>query len=256
MKYSTLDQITRSVLMNKGYSLHYYVQFLKYSSDCLREMAMDDLKIINTVVLNINSYKAAKIPPDCIDVVAVGMENGQYLRPLTQVDGLLRNYNYDSHGNPQVWPPNPDGVNNTLAIFGVPFLTYYMLNYNSRGENLGGMYGYRTDGSPFIFEVMKERNEIQFDSAFSCSSVVLTYISDGRSATAASQVDTYSEKTIEDYIDWQHAEHNRTIPGGEKERKFNKYVGSRTVYRGRANIMGKDEILNTFRNSYHASIKS
>lgn len=256
MKYSTLDSIVRSTLMNKGYSLHWYVQFLKYGSDCLLEISMDDLKIINTTVLTLNKYKAAKIPDDCIDPIAVGMENGQYFKPMTQTSGLLRNYNYDTHGNPQVWPTIPEGALSSLAIFGVPFLTYYMLNYNSRGENLGGMYGFKTDGAPFIYQVMKERNEIQFDANFGCATVVLTYLSDGRSATAATQVDTYSEKTIRDYIDWQYHEHNRNIPSSEKERKFQKYVGSRTVARGRQNNMGASDIKDIFRNAYSATIKS
>jgi hypothetical protein len=256
MKYSTLDQITRSILMNKGYSLHWYVQFLKYGSDCLRELAMDDLKIINTAVLTINSYGAAKIPSDCIDAFAVGMENGEYFKPMVQTSGLLRNYNFSPQGNPIPWPTVPESALSSLAIFGVPFLTYYMLHYNSRGENLGGLYGFKTDGAPFIYQVMKERNEIQFDSNFGNTTAVLMYISDGRNATAATQVDTYAEKTIEDYVDWQHLEHNRNISGGEKERKKMQYVGSRTVLRGRENNMGGSDIKDIFRNAYTATIKN
>jgi hypothetical protein len=255
MQYSKLDYIVKGFLLNRGYTLHWYVQFLKYASDCLRELSMDDLKIVNTVVLTLNQYYAVTIPSDCLDWIAVGLENGQYIKPLTQVDTLNRAYNYDSNGNPKPYPQTLEGVSD-LAFFGVPYLTWYINSYNSRGENIGGIYGFRTDGAPYIYQVMKERNEIQFDSSFPCKRVVLTYVSDGRSSTAASMVDTYAEKTIEDWMDWQHAEHNRTIPSGEKERKFNKYVGSRTVLRGREDNLSVDDITAIWRNNYTATVKT
>lgn len=255
MQYSKLDYIVKGFLLNRGYTLHWYVQFLKYASDCLRELSMDDLKIVNNAVLTLNSYSAATIPADCLDWIAVGVRNGQYVKPLTQVSGFNRNYNYDANGNPQSYPSIIEGASD-LAYFGVPYLTYYVNSYNSRGENIGGLYGFRTDGAPFIYEVIKERNEIQFDPSLGFDKVVLTYISDGRTSSAASMIDKYAEKTIEDWIDWQHAEHNRTIPSGEKERKFNKYVGSRTVLRAREDNLSVDDIMTIWRNNYTATVKT
>lgn len=252
MKYSKLDFIVRGFLFNKGYTMHRYAQCLKYASDCLRELAMDDLKIINNAVLSLNSYSAVAIPSDCIDWIGVGVQNGQYVKPLTKVDGFNRNYNYDASGNPKAYPQLSEGVSD-LAYFGVPYLTFYVNSYNSRGENIGGLYGFRTDGAPFIYQPIKERNEIQFDPALGYSRVVLTYISDGRSNSAASMVDTYAEKTIEDYMDWQLHEHNRSVSAGEKQRKFDMYVGTRTVLRARENDLTTEDIMALFRNNYNAS---
>lgn len=255
MYYSTADQITKSILMNKKYSIHWYLEVLKYVSDCLRELSADDLKIVNSVWLTLTSYKAAPIPPDFMDYIRIGVPNGEYVKPMTQNEGYNRTYNYDPNGNPQLWPQVPNGGQD-LTVFGIPFLTYYVNMYNSRGENVGGLYGYRTDGSPFTFDIIAERNEIQFDSALECDRIVMDYLSDGRSASAATKIITYAEKTIEDYCDWQLDENSRSVPETTKERKFNKYVGSRTVLRGRLNDLTTNDYISIYRNTYSAAPKT
>lgn len=255
MQYSTADQIVKSILMNKKYSIHWYVEVLKYLSDCVGELAMDDLKIVNSTWLNLTSYKAAPIPNDFLDYIRIGVPNGEYVKPMTQNEGYNRLNNYDPSGNKQPWPQVPNGGQD-LTIFGIPFLTYYTTMYNSRGENVGGMYGYRTDGSPFTFEIIAERNEIQFDSALECDKIVMDYLSDGRSASAASKIITYAENTIRDYVYWQLDEHNRSVSDSRKQRLFNKYVGSRTVLRGRLNDLTTNDYLGIYRNTYNAAPKT
>lgn len=256
MYYSTADQIVKSILMNKKYSIHWYVEVMKYLSDCLRELAMDDLKIVNSTWLTLTPYRAAAIPPDFLDFIRIGVPNGEFVRPMTQNEGYNRLLNYDPNGNPQPWPQIPDGGQN-LTVFGVPYLSYYVNMYNARGENVGGLYGYRTDGSPFTFEIVPERNEIQFDSQFSgCERIVMDYLSDGRTVSAASKVITYAEKTIEDYVDLQLDENNRSTPESVKMRKERKYVGSRTLLRGRLNDLTVDDYLSIYRNTYNAAPKT
>lgn len=255
MNYSKLGPFVKGFLINKQYTLHWFMQCIKYASDCLAILSADDLQIINSAVLTPNAHKAIAIPDDCIDWIRVGIENGQYVKPLTQTDGFNRTLNYDSAGNAQPWPEVEEGIN-TVAYFGIPYLTYYVNSYNSRGENIGGLYGFRTDGSPYIFQVMEERNEIQLDSSLAFSKIVLDYISDGRSATAASRIPVYAEPVLRNYMDWQLDENNRSVPSGEKERKFNKYVGSRVVLRGQKNPLGADDIMAIFRNNYTATVKT
>jgi len=255
MNYSKLGSIVKGFLINKGYTLHWYVQCLKYASDCLAILSADDLQIINSIVLTPTPYNALKIPDDCIDWIRLGIENGQYVKPLVQTNGFNRTLNYDGNGNPQPWPQLEEGIN-TVAYFGIPYLTYYVNSYNSRGENIGGLYGFRTDGSPYIFQVIEERNEIQLDSALAYSKYVLDYLSDGRSSTAASRIPVYAEPVLRAYMDWQLDENNRSVPSGEKNRKFNFYASSRVILRGEKNDMTKADIMAVFRNNYNATIKT
>lgn len=255
MQFSTADRITKSILMNHKYPVHWYTEVLKYVSDCLAELSMDDLKIVNSVWLNLNAYKAAPIPPDFIDYVRIGRPNGEYVRPFIQNEGYNRMNNYDASGNKIPWPQVPNGGMD-LTIFGIPYFTFYMNMYNSRGENIGGLYGYRTDGSPFTFDIIPERNEIQFDSALDCDQLVMDYISDGRNANAATMIPIYAEATLRAYVDWQLEEYNRSTPASEKERLKNWYLGQRVVLRGRMNDLTIDDYLGVYRNSYNAAPKT
>src|SRR5262245_61632986 len=162
MRRSNLDTIVRGELLNHGFSLHFYLQVLKYASDCLREMAMDDLKVVNSAELTLTSYKAVTLPCDYLDFVAMGPKNGQYIKLMAATDGFNRMYNYNSSGDPQPWPSAGDSAQ-VLADFGIPQLAFYINSYNNRGENIGGLYGYRSEGSPYIYKILEERNEIQLD---------------------------------------------------------------------------------------------
>lgn len=258
MKWSSLDSIVCSQLLNRGYTMHRYLPFLKYASDCLRELIADDLKIINSVTLTLNSYNAIAIPSDCVDWIRIGMQNGQYVKPLMQTDGFNQQYNYQPNGQPAPWPAIAEGLSD-LAYFGVPFLSYYVNQYNSRGENIGGLYGYRTDGSPFIFQVFPQRGgsgEVQFDSSLGITNCVFDYISDGRTASGISMIPYYAENCIEKYIDASLLENNRSVSDSSKERLWNKYVGARVVLRGRMNELTADDILSIFRNTYSATVKT
>ncbi len=237
--------------MNRRLTLHWYVPVLKLVSDCLRELAMDDLKICNSKLLVLNSYNAAPIPDDYMDYIRIGTRNGQYVKPMTQNDGYNRMYNYDQGGNPIPFPTTQSG-DLELAVFGIPFLSYYVNSYNARGENVGGLYGYRTDGSPFTFDIIQERNEIQFDANLGFEHAVMDYISDGRSSTAATKIITYAEATIEEYVYDALDRHSRP---GAPQQMSPRYVGARTVLRGRLNDLTTDDYINIYRNTYNASPK-
>src|ERR1051325_10022357 len=97
MTWYSLDMITRSILMQRGYPIHWYIDFLKYSTECLRELTFDVLKVINSVKLPVNSYKAVTLPCNYVDWVKVGYATGQWVHPLAQ-GPINRLNNYDANG--------------------------------------------------------------------------------------------------------------------------------------------------------------
>jgi hypothetical protein len=44
MKVYTLNNIVRGALMSRGYPMHFYLQFLHYGVQCLRELNFDVLQ--------------------------------------------------------------------------------------------------------------------------------------------------------------------------------------------------------------------
>jgi len=255
VNFSSLDAIVKGVLSARSYPIHYYRRALKFSSDCVREISFDDLKIVHSKQITTTASGAVNVPCDFVDWIRVGIINGQYLKPLNQSKGFNRMDNYDSGGHPIDWPVT-NNTSSDAVVFGVPFLSWYTNSYNARGENTGGLYGYVSDGSPMTFEYFAEKGQIQLNQALGATSIVLDYIGDGRSLDNASKINPYAEAVIESYIDWKFAANNRNVSGGEKEDLYRKYVRQREILRARMNDMDTNGVMNIFRKNYQASVKS
>lgn len=201
MKYATLDKIVKRILLQKGYPLHWYVEYLTHASTCLRELTLDSLKIINTTELTLNSYYAADLPCDYVDYWSVGIPVGQLIKPVTEKETITPLVNKSATGQPIPYADNvttdPDN-----AFFWPTGWWFY--NINGFGEYLGGLYGIDTAaGDPNGFKVFPERNQIQFTESFTSTTAVMQYISDGQSIDNATQIPVVAQITIEDYINWK-----------------------------------------------------
>ena len=68
MTTASLDYIVKNYLLKKGYPLHWYMQFMVYAADCLRDITFDDLRVINTKILPVNqNINTAELPEDYQD---------------------------------------------------------------------------------------------------------------------------------------------------------------------------------------------
>ena len=109
MTTASLDFIVKNYLLKRGYPLHWYMQFMVYAADCLREITFDDLRVINTKILPVDqTINAADLPEDYQDYVTVGVMIGQRIRPLVPTSTLnpLVNLDVDQNYTPQEWQDN------------------------------------------------------------------------------------------------------------------------------------------------------
>lgn len=239
MTTASLDYIVKNYLLKKGYPLHWYMQFLVYAADCLRDLTFDDLRIINTKILPVDqTINAAGLPEDYQDYVTVGVMIGQRIKPLVPTTTLnpLTNLDVNQNYAEQEWTdtPNPPGSNENQLYYGaLPYAQWFTVHYNDYGENIGRFFGLGAGYQEDTFQVFKERNQIQLDQKFSVENIVLQYVSDGQSADAASQIDPYAIKTIQAYIEYQMKAHNRTYGIGERQLAENNYIKERKILRAR-----------------------
>ena len=241
MTTASLDYIVKNFLLKKGYPLHWYMQFMVYASDCLRDITFDDLRVINTKILPVNqAINTAELPEDYQDYVNVSVMVGQRIRPLVPTLTLnpLTSLDTNSNFNPQDWTDNltpPDSNNGQAQLYygALPYAQWFTVHYNDFGENIGRFFGLGAGYQEDTFQVFKERNQIQIDQKLYVENVVLQYISDGQSADAATLVDPYAIKTIQAYIDSQLKAHNRNYNMGEKQLAQNEYIRERMILRAR-----------------------
>ena len=236
--------------------MHWYLQALKFGSDCLRELTFDTLKNVNTIKLAVDSTGAVDLPCDYVDWVKVGVPVGQYVQPLKQKGAINRLQNLDSTGQPINYPD--DSV--ILSPFNYPYLNgvngYWWGNgFSSNGQYLGKWYGFNSGNIQDGFGVFRERAQIQLDQYSGATYIILEYISDGQSSDSGTQIHPYAQKTIEAYVLWQFKEHNRTVGEGEKQRAQDQFSTQRRILRARLNDLSAADIIKIVRKSYKASIK-
>ena len=253
MKTYTLDNVVRNALSEKQYPMHFYLQFLQFAIDAMRELSFDVLKNAKSVRLAVNSYKAAKLPCDYVDYIRVGTESGQYLIPMGEKrDSYNRLNKVDSSG---VKIPYGD-IEASSGFLPNNWEGFWYTNYiNDKGEHLGRIFNnfpsYRES-----FVILRERDEIQFDVSVAGTSVTMDYISDGMSTDSCSMVHPYAMDTIKKYIFWRYKESGRHYNLNERQIAKQEYYNAERILRARMNSVDVIDIQRVMRRSYGPTIKN
>lgn len=249
MTLYSLDTIVRSALLRKGYPIHFYMQFLKFGADVLRELSFDTLQNIRAVKIALNEYNAIPLPCDYVDWVKVGVANGQSVRPLANRNGYNRLNNFDTDGNKALYATPVTIANNPLPI--------WEETININGEAVGRQYGFKGGNNPNSFKILRERNggEIQFDVSAS-GDIILEYISDGLESDAATEIHPYAQATIEAYIYWQMKEHNRSYNLNERQLAKEQYDKEHRLLRARLNAFSTTDLRRVLQQGYGGALKN
>jgi hypothetical protein len=240
------------VLLQKQLPMHWYLQFLKYAADGLREETFDSLKIIKTSRIDIdpNTF-TAPIPCDYVDWVKVGVENGQFIVPLAEQKGINRLSKYDSEGQRTLFG-NPGGGENAL------WSDYTTVCFNDAGEFLGRQFGLGGSNLANTFKELPERGEFQLHEQLVATNdqIVLEYISDGTCPDNATQITPYAQKCLEAYIDWQYKKHSRSYGLGDEQVAEREFYNQRRKLRGRLNKISPSDLKRILNKNYRGSIKN
>lgn len=262
MKWYSLNSIVRNVLLRRGYPLHYYLQFLVNAKDCLREMTLDSLAVINTELLDVvvdGGYNVVNLPCGYVDWIKVGIRVGQYVKPLLERDSINRLHNYDDAGDVIAYSDVTD-IATTEANVSLTSATEFMqdtVTWDSYGEYIGRQFGFSGAGSESdTFKVIPERNQIQINENLGVDKIVLEYVSDGMCSDAASQIDVYAVATIEAYIIWQMKEQNRNYSLSERQVAKDEYIRQYQIFLARKNPLTIEKLRRIILRNYRGSART
>lgn len=235
MVLTSIDSIIRNNLMRHSYPLHWYVQSLVIAVECLQELTLDDLQVVHTQILPVNSYNAVDIPTGYVDKTGVFLKVGQKMMPLTEDDTInpLNSFNTDFAIQRYDTPGQSSSDQSVVQVSGLLNTWWFgFSSYDSLGEPLGRFSGM---GNPTnkTYKIIKERNQIQLNENLTATEIVLQYIGDGRNSDAISSVESYALDTIRNYIDYRLKDFNRSYNRGEVEQARQQYLQSRKTLRGR-----------------------
>lgn len=230
--------------MERGYSIHFYIDTVLLGASCLRELAKDTLAVVNTVKIPVNSYNAFDMPADFVDEIAVGIPVGNFIKPLSKKDSIspLRN---SSAGE---FVPYTENSEPQEVAFGFPATWFW--NVSDHGEPTGRFFG-AGGGASSGYKKLPERRQFQLTENLDISYVVLMYISDGQQADNASQVDTRAVRAIHSYIDWQRSPNASYKDSGEARTYYNE----RRLLRSAISDLTIDDIKDTIHKNTRATPK-
>ena len=240
----SLDRIVKNLLLVRRYPFQYYLDFLVYARNGMREIAFDE-KILcpKYKLLPVTDYRIT-LPDDYQDYIRVSVRVNQYIVPLAEDDALQLVPNYDSNFDVQ---PYSQGVATSanssldyLGGYGYAFPFWFVTNWNNWGENTGRQFG----GTNYVdnFKVDKIHNQIKINEDLSVTEVLLEYISDGSDPDSASHIDSYAQAAIEAYAMWQFKENNRTYGTGDAEMARQIYINERQKLRARLSNLTIDNL--------------
>lgn len=261
MKLITLDYIVRSYLLERGRSLHYYVEALQHAIDCVRELNFDSIRNIKPVMLTINSYNSVDLPCDYIDYAKVGVPVGQYIYPLVERNSMNRLVNYNTNGQPIPYPTLEEQYGSGSWGFplwndGYGYYYWYNNNINSHGEFYEGMFNH-VPSYHDSFIVLTERNQIQVDNCFSQNTLYLEYITDGLDCCSGSTMITeYAYSCIKDYIYWKTLAFKKNTPAVKVMDAENNFYNSLRILRGRVQPLTIEIVKMALRRNYTPTMKS
>jgi hypothetical protein len=259
MVFYTLDAIVRNYLLRKRHSIHFYLDGLVYSGACLRELTIDDLKVINTKRLPIDSNTSeVELPNDYVNYIDIGVAYGQRTTPLVEDTTMNSIPAYTSDFTQTTYDALDRVDTNGNALYygyALPLL-WNTVTWNEYGENIGRLFGWGQGSQPDTFTVIKEQNVIKINEDLVACDIIIRYVSDGQNADAASQIPAEAYDTINKYIGWQFKENSRSYSEGEKQRAKNEYLMARDVLRARMNDLTMEKIGRLFQQNYIAAPKS
>lgn len=245
MTLITLDSIVSNILMKRGYPLQYYIDFLVYCKDGMREIAFDDpIFSIRYKALPVDqNSNTVDLPNDYLDYSRVSAWTDQYIRPLVEDNSLTLVPNLDSNFQVQPYSNGIPSQTQPVGYYPSGYLSPYwwVTNWNSFGENLGRFFG-GVGAMSDTFRIDKTRNVIKINENLFIQNIVLEYISNGMDADSATRIDSYAQNAIEAYALWQFYLCNRTYSQGEAEAMYQHYVIERNILRARLSDLTIDKL--------------
>lgn len=253
MNIYTLDNIVRGALADKQYPMHFYLQFLTYGVDSLRQLNMDVMQDVKSVRLPINSYYAATLPNDYVDYIRIGNELGEYINSFGHKrDSFNRLNKFDSQGN-KISYADIEAVNGLLPNNWEGF--WYTNYINDKGEHLGRIFNNKPSFRD-SFVIIRERGEIQLDVSYTGTTIVMDYISDGLSTDASNSVHPYAVDAIKSYIFWKQKDHGRQYSNADKQYAKDEYYNQLRILRARMNNIDVQDIRRSLSSSYGPTIRN
>ncbi len=279
----TANEIVRRSLHQNRLPLHYYIQFLSFLKQGLKEFQLTMLPTMTTVQLTLDSNFEATLPSDYVEEIGVYEGVGNKMAELPHND-LISSFDYDDwvsgaaygvddivNSGGYTWKSLTAHTDTTAPAAGVDWELFAKftvapnvyaetsgvdlsggLDYSATGENTGRLFGY-TQVDSRGYRILREFNKIRFDNNAPLTVVYLRYITMPTKVNNETIIHPFLEAALVEYINWQKSKY-----WGMKDQMILRaeFYNKRRHVKSMLNPLNISDIISTFRKNISQSIKS
>lgn len=233
----TLDEVVRRTLHKNRLPLHYYIQFLVFGREALKEFQLTISPTMTTVQLTLDSNSEATLPADYVEEIGIYEPVGNKLSPLPHSD-LISTFDYPNwvtgtayligdHVNSGgfTWISLTNHTDAIVPVAGAVWSLFakfalapniYMqssgrdmsggLAYDVHSEDTGGIFGFR-EVDTRSYRILRDFNKVRFDNSTLLTTVYLKYITMPVKISNQTIIHPMLEPSIVEYMNWQKAKY-------------------------------------------------
>lgn len=232
----TLDEVVRKTLHKSGLPLHYYIKYLVFARDGLKEMQLSILPSEQTVELTLDANSEVTLPADFVGEVALYRAEGDKLIELPH------NYLISSFDGA------PFDVIDPVFSSGESIPLYTDEFRSDVGRQFGHIFP-RLNG----YRVIPELNKIRIDNGTELDKVYLKYVTMPVKVGNKSLIHPFIEPAIVAYINWQVAFYAESRDVMMKKAE---YYQQRKISKSAFRPLTITDILSSFRMYHNQTIKA
>ena len=229
---TTIDSIVRQVIIEKSLMPHDYIRLLSFGLNCLKELELDSIGKVKTVILKPDQFSQAPLPCDYVDWVRVGQPNGEHFIQFGPTNKL--------HRNKLVVDGQYTARESTTLGWESPYVYGWFYDHCPH-PNFGGNPP-RNDE----FMILEEQGLVQFKVGYKeGDDVTMDYIYFDKTS-ASSNVHKYAEETIKAYMEYKYLLSIPRVQAYDKAEAKRNYQEQRDILDRRLNDLTPEVVKRLF----------
>jgi hypothetical protein len=207
---------------------------------------------VKAEVLPVNAGMMIDFPSGLVDVIMVGTEVGDKVKPMGHDTGINPRLNESSPGVDAPFPPGDPLVSFNFSSYNSmgTLLSNY---YNEYGDYLGGLYGRGVTFSD-SFRVLRDLGKIRLDGALDIDKALVVYLKMPEKISSQFQVHPYAQEAMYAFIRWKSLEFSGDRMAARDARA--EFYNEDRLLLARMNKMSVTDVLRAVRKNFKLSIKT
>ena len=239
MVLTSLDKIVRRTLQKSRVPLHYYIQYLTFANDILRELQFSMLPAAKTVKLTLDANNEADLPVDYVEEIGLYRAVGDKLVQMQHGDDIS---SFDG-------APFPEEAE-VYVPYSIDFSWVQNIEQDSAYNTK--LFGH-TPTTTNKYRIVRDLAKVRVDNNSDLTEVYLKYITLPEKVTNQTLVHPMAETAISTGLMWLRAFYWKENDVMMKRQEF---YNERRKLKAALNPLNATDLINAMRRTHNQAVKT